>query len=292
MPIILNPSIDTILTQVEREELSVTSLGPIVGSGEIVGLSADIMVEEELVESKVEPIMGIIGASVISEGELVGMVEGTMVYNDAQISDDDSSSNDISIPKGLSVGDCDGWYEAPEGVDVGCLISSSSPLNSQLVGVKIVGKGSEVGDIGLKVNAVIGTWVSGVSGMVGVAGLIEATVVGVGDTGGGNASRNPGPSVLEGVEASVVHGVGTCISSPMFSVDIVASPQKAKTKSRGLEQWKGKVRKDYSEMGGMGCKQGRGGERYGVIGCCLHFFLEQLTFRHDPNVCDAHRYNQ
>lgn len=108
MPIILNPSIDTILTQVEREELSVTSLGPIVGSGEIVGLSADIMVEEELVESKVEPIMGIIGASVISEGELVGMVEGTMVYNDAQISDDDSSSNDISIPKGLSVGDCDG----------------------------------------------------------------------------------------------------------------------------------------------------------------------------------------
>lgn len=85
-------------------------------------------------------------------------------------------------------------------------------------------------------------------GDVGVgSGLIEATVVGAGDTGGGNASGNPGPSALEGVEARVVIDVDKCGSGPMFSVESGA-PKKQKTKSGELEQCKRNFKQGNSEM--------------------------------------------
>lgn len=134
----------------------------------------------------------------------------------------------------------------------------------------------------------------GVGGVVVAAEVIETTVVGAGDTDDGNAS----PSALEGVEASVVNGVGAC---PMFSVD---SGTKKNNKKQNRASWssaKGTLEKAIRECGrdnnscrkrGMACKKGTGGEPYGVIGCSLHYSLEQLTFRHDPNLCDACRYNQ
>lgn len=123
MPIVLNPSADTILTFIEeKEEVSGSSFGIIEGSGEIVGVSfgeIDVIVEGELVDSKVNTfvelvgskvntVVELVGASVISEGKLVGTMVGAMVYNDADIPDDDSSSNGITIPAGLTVGASDG----------------------------------------------------------------------------------------------------------------------------------------------------------------------------------------
>ena len=74
---------------------------------------------------------------------------------------------------------------------------------------------------------------SGVGGVVVAAKLIEATVVGAGNTGGVNASP------------FVVNGVGTC---PMFSIDS-GTQKKQKTKSRELEQCKGIFRKGNFRKG-------------------------------------------